>query len=135
MLLSPRVTSSDIDHLHKQLGEPGARVFVRSGDRDLLATVWVVGTGTVEAGARRTEVEIAVTPTGRFIVSRQTSRQDFEWEVVESRSAVCETPTDVYLWLLGDGSGKFGPASKAAWEGACAAVPSLGDMERYEHVE
>jgi hypothetical protein len=39
-----------------------------------------------------------------------------------------------YRWLVAEGNGKLGPASKAAWVAACRTVPLMAGHE-YERIE
>jgi hypothetical protein len=44
------------------------------------------------------------------------------------------TPELAYQWLVKDGKGKLGPASKQAWAHACRNVPPMSGLE-FEHIE
>jgi hypothetical protein len=119
---------SAVEHLTTTLGPPQPFLLTIQHDRDVYANAWVVGVGHVKtADAQRgTDVEIRLTPGGRLVTTRRSWTSGGE---VEQRGDVHETPDQALDWLLADGKGKLGPASKQAWVAACGIVPSMRGMD------
>jgi hypothetical protein len=127
-----------IPHLTRTLGPPKEFLLSVQGGRDIYAPGWLVGHGHVEAPAggdtvRTLDVEIRLTPEGNFVLTRTSRSSHREGGAAGSTGAVRSTPALAYEWLLEDGRGKLGPASKAAWVQACRAVPPMNGLE-YERI-
>lgn len=103
----------------------------RSQGLDLEIRGWIIGKGEAAAGRnRRTIVEIALTTKGRLITTRRSESRDADgWELHEATGQFHETPERAYAWLLEDGHGKLGPASRAAWVAACRTFAPMNGME------
>ncbi len=135
--LGPRMPEV-IDHLTKTLGPPKEFLLSVQGGRDIYAPGWLVGHGHVESPrtgdtVRTLDVEIRLTPEGNFVVTRISRSSGPERNSAGSTGAVRSTPALAYEWLLEDGNGKLGPASKAAWVQACRTVPPMNGLE-YERI-
>ncbi len=137
------LSSQTIAHLTAALGPPQPRNFAKDGGLDIAVVgAWAVGFGrTLAAGnqqssvQRGTDVEILLTASGRLVTTRNSWTETADGSREESqRSEVYETPDGAYRWLVNDGKGKLGPASKAAWVQACRNVPPMSGLE-YERVE
>jgi len=121
--------------------EPGEHRVERDGDRDLQFAGWMLGEGEHGTGGevpsdwtRGITVRVFLTTGGRLITA---SRRWSRWEGASetSSAAAHDSPEAALAWLRGDASkGKLGPASKDAWEAACAAWPQLAgqDVERID---
>ena len=106
---------------------------VRDGDRDLVFTGRLVGEGSHGTGGnsgyrkdwtRGTDVRVYLTDKGLVVTTvHQWSRWQGEGDL--HRAAVHGTPADALDWLVADCGGELGPASKEAWESACADAPEL----------
>ena len=122
-----------IAHLNVTLGPPTLHFIGISGGRDIRTAGWLVGFGQVEAGGtppRVREVQILLTEGGYLVT---TSRRRGVDQVSQS-GRVNETPDSAYRWLLDDGKGILGPASKQAWVQTCRTVPGMADFE-FENVK
>jgi len=101
-------------------------VVERDGNRDLEFSGVVLGTGSFGTGGtsgfpgdwtRGTSVDIYRTVGGRYVVGvKQWSCYEGEGDIY--RAAVCDTPADVFAWLVEDAGGRLGRASKEALEAA-----------------
>ena len=78
-------------------------------------------------------MEIRLTPEGHFVLTRISRSNRRDGNSAGSTGSVRSTPALAYEWLLEDGNGKLGPASKAAWVQACRTVPPMNGLE-YERV-
>ena len=122
-----------IAHLNATLGPPTLSFIGISGGRDIRTAAWLIGFGRVEAGGtppRATEVEIRLTEGGNLVTTSRRRGVD----VLSQTGRVNDTPDSAYRWLLDDGKGKLGPASKQAWVQACRAVPEMAGLE-FEDVD
>ncbi len=126
-----------IAHLNSTLGQPKPVFMAIIGSRDIHADCWEIGRGRIEAGdpkARRyTEVKIWLTPGGTLITTKTVGTTDGPVHTDSSTGSPHATPAAAYQWLLDDGKGKLGPASKQAWVTACRAVPPMAEFE-YERI-
>jgi hypothetical protein len=122
-----------VEHLNSTLGKPKPVFMAIVGDRDIHADCWEIGRGRIEAGdpkARRyTEVKIWLTPGGTLITNCTKGTTDGPIHTDSGTGCAHQTPAAALQWLLDDGKGKLGPASKAAWVAACRAVPPMADFE------
>jgi hypothetical protein len=124
------------ERLSATLGPPQPHTIEREGDRDLALTAWVIGRGEVRATPdasrveRGTTVEIFLTTNGRLLASRAawTRRPGVAGTVSRCSSMPEAMPEALYRWLVLDGKGKLGPASKEAWTQACRNVPPMAGL-------
>ncbi len=124
------------ERLATTLGPPKTHTIQRDGDRDLALNAWIIGRGEVRVPPdastveRGTTVEIFLTDNGRLLASRAAwTRRPGVAEAVSRYTSMPETmPEALYRWLLKDGKGKLGPASKQAWTEACRNVPSMAAL-------
>jgi hypothetical protein len=124
------------ERLTTTLGPPKTHTIERDGDRDLALNAWVIGRGEVRATPdaakveRGTTVEIFLTDNGRLLASRAAwTRRPGVAEAVSRYASMPEAmPEALYRWLLNDGKGKLGPASKEAWTQACRNVPPMAAL-------
>jgi hypothetical protein len=123
-----------IAHLNATLGPPAPRYLERKGDRDLHAVAWSIGLGRIEAGQRRTEVEIFLTANGTVITVRRSWTGSADENYHESTGDAHVTVDAAYRWLLVDGKGKLGSVSKMAWVQACRNVPLMAALE-FERID
>ena len=138
--LSP-LDSQVINHLTAALGPPQSCLITRQGDRDIYINAWVVGFGrtTVPADSSKVEkgidVTIRLTAGGALVTTRCAWTRTPDGESQESQTGQVHTAPDLaYQWLVKDGKGKLGPASKEAWIQACLTVPPMNGLE-FERVE
>lgn len=128
--LDPQVVA----HLNSTLGQPRPVFMTIVDNRDIHADCWEIGRGRIETGdpkaPRFTEVRIWLTPGGTLITNRTNGTRDVE----SGTGCAHATPDRAYQWLVDDGKGKLGPASKAAWVAACRAVPPMADFE-FERID
>jgi len=119
--------ASVIEHLTQRYGPPREFLATIVGNRDIYATAWIVAEHTITAtgdAARGTTVTIRLTPGGSLVTTRLTFRPGSE----EQTGAAHATPAGALDWLLADGKGKLGPASKEAWKQACQNVPPMAEF-------
>lgn len=124
------------ERLSATLGPPEPHIIKRDGDRDLALNAWVIGRGEVRATPdasqveRGTTVEIFLTNNGRLLASRTAwTRRPGVAEAVSRYASMPEAmPEALYRWLVQDGKGKLGPASKEAWTQACRNVPPMAGL-------
>jgi hypothetical protein len=139
--LSPELVA----HLTASLGPPKNHTFARDGGLDLeVIGAWTIGVGRFgddekeepsTRSLRGTRVEILLTVTGRLVTNRIRWREHVGGSSEESSTGeVHGSPSQVLDWLLQDGNGKLGPASKTAWREACRNVPAMNGLE-FERVE
>jgi hypothetical protein len=133
------LTPEVISHLNTTVGPAEPFITPFQGTRDKQATGWLVGRGHVETpfhgGVVRTlDVEIRLTRGGTLIVTRISRSSGNGSNSADSDAKPCETPNAAYEWLLKDGKGKLGPASKAAWVRACRTVPGMSGLE-FERID
>jgi hypothetical protein len=128
--------------LTEKLGPAEPHVVGVDGDRDISTKGWIVGRGQTiaqELGRtaelqRGTDVEILLTVGGTLITTRCSWTRGLDGEEVSQTGKPHETPDLAYRWLVNDGKGKLGPASKQAWSEACRTVPPMSGLE-FEHVK
>lgn len=107
----------------------------RTSERDLSFTGWEVGLGTFgypgddpKKWERGREVRLYVTSAGRIVVAiRKWSARPGEG--VLHTAGVFADPDSAVSFLLEEGGGKLGQASKSAWEQACRNCEALADAE------
>jgi hypothetical protein len=130
-----------VSHLNQTLGPPASHLLERQGDRDLRVAAWTVGFGRIGVGGndesswqRGTDVEILLTEGGLLVTTRRSwTRSEGGGRHDSQTGQVHETPAAAYRWLLADGKGKLGPASKTAWIQACRTVPTMSGLDVDEH--
>lgn len=131
-----------VSYLTSKFGPATPTLITRQGDRDIYVDCWLVGRGETLADTRPrtgevqrgTTVELRLT-VGGFLVTTRTAWTRTADESTESATGqVHSTPDLAYNWLIKDGKGKLGPASKAAWVQACGNVPPMKEFA-YERVE
>ena len=131
-----------VAQLTTTLGPPEPRNFAKDGALDIAVVgAWTIGFGQTvaksapQSSQRGTDVEILLTAGGRLVTTRNSWTRTVDGSSEESqRSDVHETPDAAYRWLINDGNGKLGPASKAAWVQACRAFGPMAGLE-FERVE
>jgi hypothetical protein len=137
--LSP-LDPGTIAHLTEQLGPAERHLLAVSSGRDVYTDGWTIGLGQIAGGgqnsSRGTDVEIVLTAGGNLVTTRRswTRSPDGNESGASATGAVHQTPASAYRWLINDGKGKLGPASKAAWLQACRTLPLMAGLE-FEHVE
>ncbi len=111
------------------LGDPTDITIARDGDLDMRLNGWLTGSGStynpVNNSGRWVDVSIYLT-TGGYIVAACLRRTQWDGES-DTAQAYHGAPRDVLAWLVADGGGYLGPASKEAYTEACAAIPALAD--------
>jgi hypothetical protein len=132
------------EHLTKTLGAPESFLLAQDGGRDIRALGWVIGKGSIEAASngptrRGTIVTIWLTEGGQLVTHRESWKKGEPYkgrvfDGAEGTGRVNSSPATALQWLVDDGKGRLGPASKAAWVQACRSVPSMNTFE-YEHVD
>lgn len=130
--------------LTEKLGPPEPHVVGVDGDRDISTKGWIIGRGqTIAPGPgealtgelqRGTDVEILLTAGGTLITTRRSWTRTADGETVSQTGQAHSTPDRAYQWLIKDGKGKLGPASKQAWSQACRSVPPMSELE-FEHIK
>lgn len=134
-----------VSHLTRTLGPPRDHTFSRDGGLDMqVVGAWTIGKGQfgddedaepTTRTLRGTTVRVLLTTTGRFVTTRTRWRNHVGGSSEESSTGgVYGSPAQVLDWLISDGEGKLGPASKAAWTEACRHVPPMNGLQ-YERVE
>lgn len=130
-------------HLIASLGPPQPYEVSRDGGLDIVvAGGWTIALAQIGSGGgdpstspKGTDVEIILTEKGRLIPTRRTwSRTPDGFSIVEQRSGIFATFQQIYDFLVEDGKGRLGPASKAAWVQACRNVPGFADLQ-FERVD
>ncbi len=125
-------------HLTATLGPSKPHFVGISEGRDIHTAGWTIGLGQIGVGGnptRGTDVEILLTEGGRLITTRRSWTRGADGvDTVSQTGCVHETPAAAYQWLVNDGKGKLGPASKTAWVQACRAVPLMAGLE-FERVD
>lgn len=123
------------------LGQPQTRIVVRSDGRDLEVVGWEIGVGRIGVGSadpstwqRGTDVEIFLTAKGRLITTRNSWTRTPQGRSDSQTSQFHETPAAALQWLVDDGKGKLGPASKAAWVQACRTFAPMAGLE-FERID
>ena len=80
-------------------------------------------------------VDILLTKGGRLVTTRRAWTRSADGSRSDSQtSQVNESPARAYQWLVSDGKGKLGPASKEAWVQACRNFPPMAELE-FERVD
>jgi hypothetical protein len=74
---------------------------------------------------RGTQVQIFVTGSGKIITAVYQWQRKEGLERERHKAKVHESPEAALDFLIGDGGGKLGRASREAWEMACNVEPSL----------
>lgn len=131
-----------VAQLTATLGQPEPRNFAKDGGLDIAVVgAWTIGFGQTlakrdaQSSQRGTDVEVLLTASGRLVTTRNSWTRTVDGSREESqRSEVHETPDGAYRWLVNDGNGKLGPASKAAWVQACRTFGPMAGLE-FERVE
>lgn len=119
------------------LGPAEPRTFIRPDGLDIQIAGWRIGLGQIgvpgkgsSRSQRGVDVEIFVTEQGRLVTTRNAwTRAPDGGSHHSQTSQVHETPAAAYQWLLDDGKGKLGPASKAAWVQACQTLAPMSGLE------
>jgi hypothetical protein len=84
---------------------------------------------------RGTEVEILLTSGGALLTIRRSWQRTRGGDSTLAQFAKAHTtPMDAYNWLVEDGDGWLGPASKQAWTESCRNVPALAGYE-FERID
>ena len=154
-MIDPKQALRPLDfvvQLSQKLGPPQPHVVPIDGVRDISTKGWIVGRGQMTAPPRLkpgqsvtgfssdvelqrgTDVEVYLTAKGTLITTRRSWTRTGGGEEVSQTGQAHETPDSAYQWLLNDGKGKLGPASKQAWSEACRNVPPMAELE-FEHVD
>lgn len=116
------------------LGEPETIVVAAGGNLDHRIRAWKIGTGKISTGGptskREIEVRIWLLPTGVLLTNVTTRQFGPDGSALDTgHGQYHETPQGALDWLIKDGKGKLGPASKAAWLKACdGTFPPMTDM-------
>ncbi len=115
------------------LGKPRTWTVERPGNLDIEVSAWKLGEGRIDVGGpesrRTTTVEIWLTTKGRLLTVRRASSDVDGVSTVEQASQFHETPASALAWLIADGKGKLGRASKVAWVQACRTFAPMSGME------
>lgn len=96
---------------------------------------YFVGQNSIDPDSRvGTQVKIFVTTGANIITAVHQWQRTDETERHRRRAAVHQTPEHALAWLIEDGNGKLGKASKEAWETACQTWPEFDgkDVERID---
>jgi hypothetical protein len=121
------------------LGQPKTWIVERPGALDVEVSAWLIGRGEIATGMspRRTmTVEIWITTKGKLLVFRKAVTQFAQGGGDGlSVSEFHDTPAAAYDWLVNDGKGKLGRASKQAWIEACQQFEPMRGMEVAEEEE
>ena len=130
-----------VKHLTARLGPAEPCLVTRQGYLDIHVQAWLIGCGETRADTgtgevqRGTTVEIRLTVGGNLVTTRCAWTRTADGSSEDSQTGqVHSTPHLAYEWLIKDGKGKLGPASKDAWVQACRNVPTMSGLE-YERVE
>lgn len=131
-----------IAHLTAALGQPKSHFLTISEGRDIHALGWTIGIGRLRdrksmipgSAERGTDVEIIALKSGNLVTTRRTYSRGSTENIHAATGRVNSTPQAAYNWLLEDGNGKLGPASKQAWVQACQQFPPMKGLE-YEVAE
>lgn len=115
------------DSATKQLGGPEPIRVQRDGDLDLQFSGWKLGEGSHGVGGggdsdwnRGVNVRVWLADTGELVTG---AHRWTRWQGESDRytAAVHSSPESALSWLRQDSmDGELGPASKEAWEAACA---------------
>lgn len=123
------------NHLATTIGPPESVLITRQGDRDIRVDAWTIGRGRTTApmdasrAERGIDVDIRLTVTGHVVTTRRAWTSTPDGGSHDSQTGqVHSTPHLAYEWLLKDGKGKLGPASKQAWVQACKNVPPISGL-------
>lgn len=115
----------------ESLGEPESILVSVSGGLDQRALAWPLGSGSVRTGvsptSRETIVRIWLLPAGVLLTNVRTTSEN--GNSVTSTGKYHETPQGALDWLIENGRGKLGPASKAAWGEACHTFSPMNGMD------
>ncbi len=118
--------------LVQSLGEPQTVVVGVEGRLDRRALAWPLGVGVVATGGasskRETTVEIWLLPTGVLLTNVAVRQTHDGGSELLSHGQFHETPQGALDWLINDGKGKLGSASKQAWLQACSRFAPMGEM-------
>jgi hypothetical protein len=103
------------------------------GSLDKVVTARLLGNAEIKFGdpttvQRGTAVEIWLDRKGRLLTVRRSWTQTPQGREDECFSRFHATPRQALEWLVTDGKGKLGPASKAAWVAACSAFSPMAGM-------
>jgi hypothetical protein len=114
------------------LGAPVTRKFSVVGQLDVERQVWLLGEGEMLIGGkdrataeRWTTVEILLTKNLTILTYRESGGRN----QASGAFGAHMTPAAALKWLIEDGKGKLGPASKAAWVQACARFAPMRGMD------
>jgi len=104
------------------------------GRLDQRADAWLIGKGAVTTGGptskRETLIRVWLLPAGMLLTNvTVTTTSDGVSVETASTGRYHETPQGALNWLIEQGKGRLGPASKAAWVMACQKFGPMNGME------
>ncbi len=122
------------------LGKPATWIVQQDDGLDVEISAWKLGEGAITTGQAGKEqrgvvVTIWLTTQGRLLTERRawTERSASGSEPDSSTESIASqfhtTPADALAWLIKDGKGKLGPASKTAWIQSCRTFGPMAGME------
>lgn len=121
--------------LKTKLGPPESIPILIDNGLDGRANAWLLGTGEIGSKKRGTRVKIWITPGGTLltnVTTWQSATFEGDFDSSSSHGQWHETPQAALDWLIRDGGGKLGTASKEAWKHACTTFePMLGMHETF----
>ena len=95
----------------------------RDDARDLAFDGWLLGEGHLRRPPVGTVVSIFATCGGKVITHVRQYDEDRGDDT--HRAAVHDSGAEAYDWLVADGGGRLGSASRLAWENATHRLPAL----------
>jgi len=103
----------------------------RDNNRPLQFRGYLIGWNRVDYATvpRGTQVSIFVTRSGKIITAVHQWQRSEKLERQRHDAGVHQTPEDALEWLIQDGNGKLGRASREAWEIACSVWSPLQGHE------
>lgn len=129
---STPAASSDTDPLDPYNIDKVLREFTleRDDNRPLRFQGYLVGFNEVNPDASRgTAIAVFVTRRDKIVTSVHQWQKDIKRERQRHAAAAHDTAEEALAWLIEDGRGHLGKASKEAWELACQVWPALQGYE------
>lgn len=103
----------------------------RDDNRPLQFQGYLIGWNEVDFSTvpRGTQVSIYVTKGNKIVTAVHQWQRGEKDERQRYKAGAHQTPETALEWLIEDGGGKLGRASREAWEAACSLWPSLQGHE------